>query len=70
MITKDVRHTREIKSNIILATAAFNRTEHFLPENCAEICERNRWKFYICRIAKNGAEAWTIWKLRQKHIEV
>jgi hypothetical protein len=64
MITNEARCTREIKSRIAMATAAFNKN---LFTNKLDLNLRK--KRYIWSIALYGAETWTLRKLDQKYLE-
>jgi hypothetical protein len=69
IITIDARCTREIKSRISTAKAAFNERRHFctckLGLNIRKILE----KCYIWSIALYGAENWPFQKVDQKYLE-
>jgi hypothetical protein len=65
MITNDARCTREIKSRIAMAKAAFNKKTLFT--NKLDLNLRKKLvKCYIWSIALYGAETWTLRKVDQK----
>jgi hypothetical protein len=68
MITNDARCTREIKSRIAMAKAAFNKKNLFTIK--LELNLRKKLvKCYIWSIALYGAETWTFRKVDQKYLE-
>jgi hypothetical protein len=70
MITNDARCTREIKSRIATAKAAFNRKKTLFPSKLDLNFGKKPVKCYIWRIALYGAEKWTLRKVDQKYRKV
>jgi hypothetical protein len=68
MITNDARCTREIKSRIAMAKAAFNKKIIFTSKLHLNL-RKKLVKGYIWTIALYGAENWTLRKVDQKHLE-
>jgi hypothetical protein len=68
MITNDASCTREIKSRIAMAKAAFNNKTLFTSKLDLNL-RKNLVKCYIWSIALYGAETWTLWKVDQKYLE-
>jgi hypothetical protein len=69
MITNDARCTREIKSRIVMAKAAFNKKKTLFTSKL-DLNLKNR--LVICciwRITLYGAETWTLRKVDQKYLE-
>jgi cellulose biosynthesis protein BcsQ len=67
--TYDKRFTREIKSRIAMANAAFNNKPLFttkpklnLSENVVKCCT------WITRTSLNGAETWSLWTTDKKYL--
>jgi hypothetical protein len=70
MITNDARCTREIKSRIAMAEAAFNKKKKTLFTSKLDLNLRKKLvKCYIWSIALYGAETWTLRKGDQKYLE-
>jgi hypothetical protein len=69
MITNDARCTREIKSRIALAKAAFNEKKTLVTSKLDLNLRKKLVKCYIWSIAFYGAEKWTLWKVDQKYLE-
>jgi hypothetical protein len=69
MITNDARCTREIKSRISIATAAFNKKKTLFTSKLDLNLEKKLVKSYIWSIALYGAETWTLRKVDQKYLE-
>jgi len=68
MTTNDERCTREIKSTIAMAKAAFNKKT--LSTSKLELCFRKKLvKCYTWSITLYGAETWTLQKIEQKYVE-
>jgi hypothetical protein len=64
MITNDARRTREIKSRIATAKAAFNK------QNTLDLNLRKKLvKCYIWSTAFYGAETWTLRKVNPKYLK-
>jgi hypothetical protein len=68
MITNDARCTREIKSRIAMAKAAFNKKNLFTSKLDLNL-RKKLVKCYIWSIALNDAETWTLRKIDQKYLE-
>jgi hypothetical protein len=68
MITNDARCTREIKSGIAVAKAAFNKKIIF-PSKFDFNSRKKLVKCYIRNIAFYGAGTWLIKKVPQKYLE-
>jgi hypothetical protein len=66
MITNDARCTCEIKSRISMAQAAFNKKKVPFTIKMNLIVTKKLVKRYICSIALNGAETWTLWEVYHK----
>ena len=66
MITNDVRCTREIKSSIVMAKAAFNKKKNLFTSKLDLNLSKKLVKCYIWSIALYGAETWTLRKVDQK----
>jgi hypothetical protein len=72
MITIDVRYTREIKSRIAMAKAAFNKKKNLFTSKLdlnlrKKLVKRYIWSIYC--VALYGAEKWTLRKVDQKYLE-
>jgi hypothetical protein len=68
VITNDARCTREIKSRIAMAKAAFNKKTLFTSK--LDLYLRKKLvKCYIWSIALYGAEIWTLRKVDQKYLK-
>jgi hypothetical protein len=70
MLTGDARCTHEIKSRIALAKAAFNKKKTVFTSKLGLNLRKKLVNSYIWYIALYGAEAWTIWKVDEKYVEV
>jgi hypothetical protein len=68
LITNDARCTREIKSRIVTAEAAFNKKTLFTSKVDLKL-RKKLVKCYIWSIALYGAETWTLRKADQKYLE-
>jgi hypothetical protein len=68
VITNDARCTREIKSRIAMAKAAFNKKILFNGKLDLNL-RKKLVKCYIWSIALCGAETWTLRKIDQKYLE-
>jgi hypothetical protein len=68
MITNDARCTREIKSRIFMAKAAFKKKTLFTSKLDLNL-RKELVKCYIWSIALYGAETWTLRKVDQKYLE-
>jgi hypothetical protein len=67
VITNDARCTREIKSRIVMAKAAFNKKTLFTSK--LDLNLRNKLvKCYTWSVALCGAETWTLRKVDQKYL--
>jgi hypothetical protein len=69
MITNDARCTREIKSRIAMAKAAFNKKKNLFTSKLELNLRKKLVKCYIWSIALYGAETWTLRKIDQKYLE-
>jgi hypothetical protein len=69
MITNDARCTREIKSRIAMAKAAFNKKKSLFTSKLDFNLRKKLVKCYIWSIALCGAETWTLRKVDQKYLE-
>jgi hypothetical protein len=67
-ITND-RCTREIKSRIAMAKAAFNKKKNLFTSKLDVNLRKILVECYICSIALCGAETWTLRKVDQKYLE-
>jgi hypothetical protein len=65
MITSDARCTREIKSTIAMAKAAFNKKKTLFTSKLYLNLRKKLVKCYIWSIALYGAETWTLRKVDQ-----
>jgi hypothetical protein len=68
MITNDARCTREIKSRIAMAKAAFNKKKNFFTSKLELNLRKKLVKCYIWSVALCGAETWTLRKVDQKNL--
>jgi hypothetical protein len=69
MITNDARCTREIKSRIAMAKAAFNKKKNLFTRRLDLNLRKKLVKCYIWSIALYGAETRTLRKMDQKYLE-
>jgi hypothetical protein len=69
MLTNDGRCTREIKSWIALAKAAFNKKRALITSRMDLELIKKLVKCYIWSIALYGAETGTIWAVDKKYLE-
>jgi hypothetical protein len=69
MITNDARCTREIKSRIVMAKAAFNKKKNLFTSKLDLNLRMKLVKWYIWSVALCGAETWTLRKVDQKYLE-
>jgi hypothetical protein len=69
MITGDARYTREIKSRIAVAKAAFNKKKALFTSKFVLNLWKKLVKCHICSTYLYGAEIWTPWKVDQKYLE-
>jgi hypothetical protein len=69
MITNDARCTREIKSRIAMAKAAFNKKKNLSTSKLDLNLRKKLVKCYIWSIALYGAETWTLRKMDQKYLK-
>jgi len=63
----DGRCTREMKSRIAVAQAAFNKKRALFTSKMDLTLRKNPVKCYIWSIALYGAETWTLREVDQKH---
>jgi hypothetical protein len=66
MITNDARCTREIKSRIAMAKAAFNKKKTLFTSKLDINLRKKLVKCYIWSIPFYGAQTWTLRKVDQK----
>jgi hypothetical protein len=69
-ITNDARFTREIKSRISIAKAAFNKNNDLFPSKLDLKLRKKLVKGYILSIAVYGAENCTFWKVDEKYLDL
>jgi hypothetical protein len=69
MIINDARWTREIKSRIAMAKAAFNKKKNLFTSKLDLNLRKKLVKCCIWSIALYGAETWTHRKMDQKYLE-
>jgi hypothetical protein len=69
IITNDARCTREIKSRIAMAKAAFNKKKNLFTSKLDLNLRKKLVKCYLWSIALYGAETWTLRKMDQKYLE-
>jgi hypothetical protein len=69
IITNDARCTREIKSRIAMAKAAFNKKKNLFTRKLDSNLRKKLVKCYIWRITLYGAETWTFRKIHQNYLE-
>jgi Tfp pilus assembly major pilin PilA len=69
MITNDARCTREIKSRIAIAKAAFNKKKNLFTSKLDLNLRKKLVNCYIWSIALYGAETWTLRKIDQTYLE-
>ena len=69
MLTNDGRCTREIKSRIALAKAAFSKKKTLFTSKLDLNLRKKLIKCYILSMALYGAETWTLRAADQKYLE-
>jgi len=69
MLTNDGRCTREIKSRIAMAKAAFGKTKTLFTSKLDLNLRKKLIKCYIWSKALYGAETWTLRAADQKYLE-
>jgi hypothetical protein len=69
LITNDARCTREIKSRIAMAKAAFNKKKTIFTSKLDLNLRKKLVKCYIWSIGLYGAETWTLQKVDQKYLK-
>jgi hypothetical protein len=69
VITNDARCTREIKSKIVMATAALNKKKALLTSKLDLNIRKKLVNCYIWSIAFCGAGIWILQKADQKYLE-
>jgi hypothetical protein len=69
MITNDARCTRDIKSRLAMAKAAFNKNKNLVTSKLDLNLRKKLVKCYIWSIALYGAETWVLRKVDQKYLE-
>jgi len=69
MLTNDARCTREIKSRIAMAKAAFSKKKTLFTSKLELNLRKKLIKCYIWSIALYGTEIWTLRAAEQKHLE-
>jgi hypothetical protein len=65
----DASSTREIKSRIAMAKAAFNKKKTLFTSKLDLNLRKKLVKCYIWSVALHGAETWTLRKVDQKYLE-
>ena len=69
-ITNDADCTREIKSKIDIAKAAFNKKKRlFFTRRLYLKLRKKLMECYFWIIVRYGAENWTLWKVDKKYLE-
>jgi hypothetical protein len=68
-LPNDARCTREIKSRIAMAKAAFNKKKNLFTSRLDLNLRKKLVKCYIWSIALCGAETWTLRKVDQNYLE-
>ena len=68
-LTNDGRCTREIKSRIAMAKAAFSKKRALFSSTLGLKLRKKLVKWYIWSMALYGTETWTIRAVDQKHLE-
>jgi hypothetical protein len=66
MLSNDARCTREIKSRISMARAAFNKKKTLFTRKLDLNLRKKLVKCYIWSTALYGAEKWTLRKIDEK----
>jgi hypothetical protein len=69
MIINYARCTREIKSRVVMAKAAFNKKIPFTSKLDLNLREK-LVRCYTSNIALYGVETWTLRKVDQKYMEI
>jgi len=69
MLTNDGRCTREIKSRIAMAKAAFSKKKTLFTSKLDLNLRKKLIKCYIWSVALYGAETWTLRAADQKYLE-
>jgi hypothetical protein len=69
MKTNDARCTREIKSRIAMAKAAFDKKKNIFTSKLDLNLRKELVKCYSWSIALYGSEKWTLRKVDQKYLE-
>jgi len=69
MLTNDGRCTREIKSRISMAKAAFSKKKTLFTSKLELNLRKKLIKCYIWSMALYGAETWTLRAADQKYLE-
>ena len=69
MLTNDGSCTREIKSRIAMAKAAFSKKKTLFTSKLDINLRKKLIKCYICSMALYGAETWTLRAADQKYLE-
>ena len=69
MLTNDERCICEIKSSIAMEKTALNKKMALSTSTLDLKLRKKLVKCYICSIALNGAETWTLRAVDQKHLE-
>jgi len=70
MLTNDGRSTREIKSRIAMAKAAFNKKKALFTSKLDLNLRKKLVKCYIWSMALYGAETWTLRAADHKYLEI
>jgi hypothetical protein len=69
ILTNDGRFTREIKSRIVMAKAAFNKKKNLFTSKLDLKLSKKLVKCYIWSVALYGAKTWTLRAADQKYLE-
>jgi len=69
IIINDARRTREIKSRIVMAKTAFNKTKALYGSKLDSDLRKKLVKCYIWSTALYGAGTWTLREVDQKYLE-
>jgi hypothetical protein len=70
MVRSDAKCSREIKSKIAMAKAAFDKKKALFTSTFDLNLRKKRVNFHIWSIALCGAETWTLRKVDQKYVEL
>ena len=70
MLTDDGKCTREIKSRIAMAKAAFNKKKNLFTSKSDLNLRKKLAKCYVWSMALYDAGSWTLRATEQKHLEI